>query len=127
VAAKQQEFVVHSVAAGLEKLSSVDLMFRLTATFGGDYEKLRSDFNSAMEKLQETMKAIATNTRGMRSGAEEITQASDDLSRRGEPGGDRRRARPDHGHRAEEMRSARATWCAKRWRRWLESNPRPSR
>jgi methyl-accepting chemotaxis protein len=83
-ATKQQEFVVHSVATGLEKLSSGDLMFRLTSDFGGDYEKLRGDFNTAMEKLQETMQAIATNTQGVRSGAEEITQASDDLSRRTE-------------------------------------------
>ena len=83
-AAKQQEFVVHSVATGLEKLSSGDLLFRLTTAFGGDYEKLRADFNAAMEKLQETMQAIATNTQGVRSGAEEITQASDDLSRRTE-------------------------------------------
>jgi methyl-accepting chemotaxis protein len=83
-AAKQQEFVVHSVATGLEKLSSGDLLFRLTSDFGGDYEKLRGDFNAAMEKLQETMQSIATNTQGVRSGAEEITQASDDLSRRTE-------------------------------------------
>ena len=82
--AKQQEFVVHSVATGLEKLSSGDLLFRLTTAFGGDYEKLRADFNAAMEKLQETMQAIATNTQGVRSGADEITQASDDLSRRTE-------------------------------------------
>ncbi len=83
-AAKQQEFVVHSVATGLEKLSSGDLLFRLTTVFGDDYEKLRHDFNAAMGKLQETMQAIATNTQGVRSGAEEITQASDDLSRRTE-------------------------------------------
>ena len=83
-AAKQQEFVVHSVATGLEKLSAGDLLFRLTTEFGDDYEKLRHDFNAAMGKLQETMQAIATNTQGVRSGAEEITQASDDLSRRTE-------------------------------------------
>ena len=83
-AAKQQEFVVHSVATGLEKLSSGDLLFRLSTEFGGDYEKLRADFNAAMGKLQETMQAIAANTQGVRSGAEEITQASDDLSRRTE-------------------------------------------
>ena len=83
-AAKQQGFVVHSVATGLEKLSSGDLLFRLTTDFGGDYEKLRADFNAAMGKLQETMQAIAANTKGVRSGAEEITRASDDLSRRTE-------------------------------------------
>jgi methyl-accepting chemotaxis protein len=83
-AAKQQEFVVGSVATGLEKLSNGDLMFRLTTPFDGDYEKLRGDFNAAMEKLQGVMKAISVNTQGVRSGAGEITQASDDLARRTE-------------------------------------------
>src|SRR3984885_3869884 len=41
-AAKQQEFVVHAVATGLEKLSSGDLLFRLTEAFSADYEKLRA-------------------------------------------------------------------------------------
>ncbi|HEY1855834.1 methyl-accepting chemotaxis protein [Acidocella sp.] len=83
-AAKEQGFVVSSIATGLEKLSGGDLVFRLATPFAGDYDKLRGDFNAAMETLQETMKAIATNTQGVRSGAEEITAASDDLSRRTE-------------------------------------------
>ena len=83
-AARQQQFVVDSVATGLEKLSGGDLVFRLSEMFSSDYEKLRNDFNAAMEKLQVTMQAITTNTQGVRSGAGEITQASDDLSRRTE-------------------------------------------
>ena len=83
-AAGQLEFVVGSVADGLEKLSSGDLLFRLTAPFKKEYEKLRRDFNAAMDTLLETMKAIASNTQGVRSGAKEISQASDDLSRRTE-------------------------------------------
>jgi methyl-accepting chemotaxis protein len=82
--AAQQQFVVDSVAAGLEKLSGGDLLFRLTEAFSTDYEKLRGDFNAAMNKLQVTMQAIAANTQGVRGGAGEITQASDDLSRRTE-------------------------------------------
>ena len=81
---RQQQFVVDSVAAGLEKLSGGDLLFRLSEAFSSEYEKLRGDFNAAMENLQVTMQAIATNTQGVRSGAGEITQASDDLSRRTE-------------------------------------------
>ncbi|HEY1855833.1 methyl-accepting chemotaxis protein [Acidocella sp.] len=83
-AAKEQDFVVSSVATGLEKLSGGDLVFRLTTPFAGDYDKLRGDFNAAMARLQETMNAIAANTHAVRSGADEITQASDDLSRRTE-------------------------------------------
>jgi methyl-accepting chemotaxis protein len=83
-AEKQQALVVESVAEGLEKLSNGDLVFRLGTPFSAAYEKLRHDFNMAMSKLQETMKSITLNTEGVRAGAGEITQASDDLSRRTE-------------------------------------------
>ncbi|HZZ30880.1 MAG TPA: HAMP domain-containing methyl-accepting chemotaxis protein [Phenylobacterium sp.] len=83
-AAKQQAMVVESLATGLSRLSDGDLMFRLTTAFATEYEKLRSDFNDAMEKLEDTMKVVSANTDGIRSGAEEISQASDDLSRRTE-------------------------------------------
>jgi methyl-accepting chemotaxis protein len=83
-AAKQQAMVVESLATGLSKLSDGDLVFRLNTAFATEYEKLRSDFNDAMEKLEETMRVVSANTDGIRSGAEEISQASDDLSRRTE-------------------------------------------
>jgi methyl-accepting chemotaxis protein len=82
--AQQSAFVVESLAGGLEKLSSGDLLFRLDTPFSTEYESLRADFNAAMQKMQETMKAIASTTQGVRSGSGEITQASDDLSRRTE-------------------------------------------
>ena len=82
--AEQQAFVVSSVATGLERLSSGDLLFRLSAPFAAEYEKLRGDFNGTLDRLQETMKSIAANTQGVSAGTEEITEASDDLSRRTE-------------------------------------------
>jgi methyl-accepting chemotaxis protein len=83
-AARQLEFVVGAVAGGLENLSGGELLFRLTAPFEAEYEKLRGDFNAAMGTLLETMRAIASNTQAVRSGADEISQASDDLARRTE-------------------------------------------
>jgi methyl-accepting chemotaxis protein len=83
-AAEQLQRVVSDVAGGLEKLAHGDLLFRLATPFNAAYEKLRLDFNAAMETLQATMQGIAANTLGVRSGAGEITQASDDLSRRTE-------------------------------------------
>lgn len=83
-AAEQMATVVASLAAGLEKLSSGDLTFRLDAAFAADYEKLRSDFNNAMNSLQETLKTIAGVTQDIRSGTGEIAQAADDLARRTE-------------------------------------------
>ncbi|MDD2796144.1 methyl-accepting chemotaxis protein [Acidocella sp.] len=81
---EQQKFVVDSLAAGLERLALGNLQFRLTANFAVEYEKLRGDFNHAMETLEATMGSIAHNTHGVRAGAGEIRQASDDLSHRTE-------------------------------------------
>jgi methyl-accepting chemotaxis protein len=83
-AARQQALVVNSVATGLEKLSAGELTYRLSEAFAAEYEKLREDFNGAMEQLQETMKVISGSTQGIRSGTDEISQAADDLSKRTE-------------------------------------------
>jgi len=83
-AAARQAAVVAALADGLDRLSKGDLVCRLTEAFSAEYEKLRADFNAAMERLQQTVTSISTNTQGVRSGAEEITAASDDLARRTE-------------------------------------------
>ena len=83
-AAAQLEQVVQALGDGLERLSKGDLLFRLEMKFTDVYEKLRNDFNATMLALQETMASITVNTQGVRSGAGEITQASDDLARRTE-------------------------------------------
>lgn len=82
--AATQALVVENLAHGLERLSAGDLMFRITNSFSSDYEKLRIDFNHAMDVLQETMEKIAENSNSVRSSAGEITQSADDLSRRTE-------------------------------------------
>ena len=82
--AAQQAQVVDALATGLERLSDGDLVFRLQDRFAVDYEKLRTDFNAAMGKLQDTMGVIAGNTAAIRSGTLEISTAADDLSRRTE-------------------------------------------
>ena len=81
---KEQEQVVTSIAEGLEKLSAGDLVFRLKTPFAADYEKLRADFNQAMESLRETMGVLSDASRGIRSGTDEISQASSELSQRTE-------------------------------------------
>ena len=80
----EQRNVVNGLASGLSKLAGGDVIYRLQVPFAAEYEQLRGDFNAAMDRLQETLKAIASNTQGVRSGAEEIMQASDDLARRTE-------------------------------------------
>ncbi|MDB5429724.1 MAG: chemotaxis protein [Caulobacter sp.] len=80
----QQGRVVADLATGLERLSSGVLTFRLRDAFDPAYEKLRADFNAAMERLQQTMTVVTGNTAGIHAGTNEISAASDDLSRRTE-------------------------------------------
>jgi len=83
-AAKRQTMAMEGVAVGLSTLSAGELTFRLSEPFSAEYEKLREDFNAAMDRLQEVMKTVVGSTSAIRSGAGEITVAADDLSRRTE-------------------------------------------
>jgi len=83
-AAEQQQTVVDCLAQGLSRLSEGDLTFQITQSFAADYDRLRIDFNHAVEQLRTTMAAVIVNTAAIRSGTSEIAQASDDLSRRTE-------------------------------------------
>ena len=82
--AKQQQQVVEGLATGLERLASGALTFRLNEPFSAHYEKLRADFNAAMQQMQTTISEVATNSAGVRTASTEISQASDNLSRRTE-------------------------------------------
>jgi methyl-accepting chemotaxis protein len=82
--AAEQTFVVTSLAGGLQQLADGDMSARLTEAFPGSYEKLRSDFNQAVAKLDETLGSVSGAIEGIRSGSSEITSAADDLSRRTE-------------------------------------------
>ncbi len=82
--AQQQEEVVQALAAALERLSDGDLTSHIDAAVASEYMKLKDDFNSAVERLRQTMTVVAETAREIKSGTGEITQASDDLSRRTE-------------------------------------------
>jgi methyl-accepting chemotaxis protein len=83
-AAARQAFVVEAVAKGLNRLSGGDLLFRLETPFQAEYELLRADFNSAMDKMRDVIQSIAGSAQAVRSGTGEISAASDDLARRTE-------------------------------------------
>lgn len=74
--------MVDAIAHGLDQLATGTLTFRLTEAFDPAYEKLRTDFNSALDKLQQTMVAIVQNAAVIRDGSDEINAASEQLSNR---------------------------------------------
>ena len=82
--AEEQAQVVGDLASGLENLSNGVLTSRLERAFAPAYEKLRADFNAAMQQMQSAISVVADNATAIRSGASEISQASDDLSKRTE-------------------------------------------
>ncbi len=85
IAAEQQrDSAMHSVAQGLDHLSAGDVAYRLETAFAPEYERLRGDFNTAAQKLTQTLSQIRQSSSGVGSGAAEIAQAADDLSRRTE-------------------------------------------
>lgn len=79
-----QEQVVGALGAGLSKLAASDLTHRIEQSFPADYERLRVDFNRAMDAVSEVMTAVTEATSGINNGASDIRQASDDLSQRTE-------------------------------------------
>jgi methyl-accepting chemotaxis protein len=76
--------VVDVIADGLGRLADGQLVLRLTQPFDPAYETLRSDFNAALDKLQQTMVGIASNASSIREGTEQISTAADNLSQRTE-------------------------------------------
>jgi len=80
----EQADVVSRLANGLERLAQGDLTAQITKAFPAGYEKLRGDFNAAVRQLKETMGDLVSAVDAMRSGAGDISQATDEMSRRTE-------------------------------------------
>lgn len=72
------------LAAGLRRLASGDLAFRLNESFAPDFEPLRTDFNHSIQQLGNTLMEISRAIETMNSGTREIAEGSADLSRRTE-------------------------------------------
>jgi methyl-accepting chemotaxis protein len=79
-----QAEVVSALAAGLDRLSNGDLTFRLNRSFAPEYEKLRTDYNAAMETLHDTVAVISAKIATIHMSVREVSQAAGELSRRTE-------------------------------------------
>ena len=80
----EQKRVVADFSDALGKLSGGDLTARIEAQFPAEYEKLRSDFNTLIDRLFETLSAVIDASDSIQNGSTEISSASDDLARRTE-------------------------------------------
>jgi methyl-accepting chemotaxis protein len=73
---------VTKVAAGLAELANNNLEYRLSEAFEPAFEKVRSDYNASLERLETTMARVAASSEMIRNGTEEIAASTDDISRR---------------------------------------------
>ncbi|MEQ1714585.1 MAG: methyl-accepting chemotaxis protein [Hyphomicrobium sp.] len=76
--------VVSEIGGALSNLAQGDLNVVVNREFSAEFEKLRSDFNSAVAELRSTIAQVKNGAENIKNGTNEISQASDDLSRRTE-------------------------------------------
>ncbi|WP_010140953.1 methyl-accepting chemotaxis protein [Oceanicola sp. S124] len=82
--ALEQQRVVDSLARGLSGLANGDLTCRITEVFEGDYDRLRRDFNAAVERLEALMREILGISSGVDHANAEIESAATELAARTE-------------------------------------------
>jgi methyl-accepting chemotaxis protein len=82
--AEEMAAATTGLAEGLNQLSNGNLAFELKSPFAPDFEGLRSDFNTAVARLRDTLLQVATSTSGIDSGSRELSTSANDLSRRTE-------------------------------------------
>jgi methyl-accepting chemotaxis protein len=75
---------IGALAGGLKAMAAGDLTHRITVAFSAKAQGLKDDFNEAVDRLREAMRAVTTSANGIRGGSDEISSAADDLSRRTE-------------------------------------------
>ena len=80
----EQSAVVSALAESLGRMARGDLTADIHAPFEGRFQQIKTDFNTAIDSLRETMTRISTSSQGVRAGSDEISTASDDLSKRTE-------------------------------------------
>ncbi|MGH1419361.1 MAG: methyl-accepting chemotaxis protein [Hyphomicrobiaceae bacterium] len=75
------EFFMDAYTKAFAKISAGDLVGRITVEFIEEYEGLRKSFNTAADRMQNTISKIAFRTNHLRRSATEILSAHDELSK----------------------------------------------
>jgi methyl-accepting chemotaxis protein len=73
-----------SLATGLRRLASGDLLCEIDTQLAEQFEALRHDFNTSVRQLRDAMRGVGQAASLVNSGSYEISQASDNLSKRTE-------------------------------------------
>lgn len=79
-----QQVVVSEIGKGLKAIAEGNLTHRVTVKFDDKYEGLRSNYNEAVEELNDIIGRVAHSATSVNTGSTEISTAADDLARRTE-------------------------------------------
>ncbi|GBQ80035.1 methyl-accepting chemotaxis protein [Gluconacetobacter johannae DSM 13595] len=81
----QTHEVIDALGSALAEMAKGDLRIRIKASiFDGEFAPLRDAFNHSASRLSEALRAVASNSDLIATGASEISTASDDLAKRTE-------------------------------------------
>lgn len=78
------EIIVQTVGSGLQRLAEGDLTTTIDAQLHGPFERLKRDFNAAIDSLRGLIGSVHSGATNLRQGSSEIADASEDLARRTE-------------------------------------------
>ncbi len=73
-----------TLAAGLKRLASGDLLCEIEEEFAPQFEALRHDFNTSVQQLRGVLVSVGRSAHAVSGGSGEISHASDDLAKRTE-------------------------------------------
>jgi methyl-accepting chemotaxis protein len=82
--ANERNTVIETFADALKKIARKDLSFRIEDNFGDEYAELKTNFNVAIEHLEEAFVQVAHSSDRIKTGSNAIGNASDEQSRRAE-------------------------------------------
>ena len=80
----EDQTAIEALQQGLDALTRGDLTHQITAMLAPKTSRLKDDFNVTASRLRETIATITDAVRNIATGTAEISQASNDLSRRTE-------------------------------------------
>jgi methyl-accepting chemotaxis protein len=84
IAENNRAEAIRVMGEALQRLANGDLNSRVNANLSPEFDRLKSDFNGTVAKLQEAFMAVADSASVIEAATDEIAAAADDLSRRTE-------------------------------------------
>lgn len=79
-----QRIVVAEIGKGLKAIAEGNLTHRVTVTFDAKYDRLRMNYNEAVEELHDIIGRVSHSAASVSAGSTEISTAAEDLARRTE-------------------------------------------